>query len=86
MKESKGFADFLSEEKKESSPKKSSKKKKERKQSNGKDDQRYIALMDEYKRTRGKDRKEANKIMAKCLVMRRRGDVSKDAILGGQYI
>ena len=92
MKDPKGFAQFLGEDKKEkkSSPKpaakKSSKKKKERKESKGKDDQRYIALMDEYKRSRHKNRAEANRIHHKARELKQDGDVSKDAILAGQYI
>tara|TARA_R110002012_G_scaffold293438_1_gene489125 strand:- start:507 stop:773 length:267 start_codon:yes stop_codon:yes gene_type:complete len=88
MKQSKGFSQFLGEEKKKksTSKKKTSSKKDSRKEKDGADDQRYIALMDEYKRMRGKNRGEANEIHHKALELKANGDVSKRAIVAGQHI
>ena len=87
MKEPKGFASFLGEEKKKPEKKKKTvSKKKERKQSNGKDDDRYVSMMDEYKRTRKKDRTHAGRVHEKAIQLKNNGDVSKEAILAGQYL
>ena len=59
---------------------------KQRKKSNGKDDERYVSLMDEYKRMRRLDRKKAQAIHNKALALKATGDVSEDAVTAGQYI
>ena len=86
MKDLQGFLGEEEEKKSRPQPKKQSAKPKERKQSKGKDDARYVSLMDEYKRMRHHDRQEANQIHNKALALRQTGDVSKDAITAGQYI
>ena len=90
MKELKGFLNEKNEDKSKPRPKseakKSASKKKSRKQSKGKDDQRYISLMDEYKRMRHHNRLEANALHNKALHLRTHGDVSKDAVTAAAYI
>ena len=86
MKEPKGFASFLGEEKKKPAKKKTSPKKKSRKESNGKDDQKYISLMDEYKRTRRDNPSEASKVHKAAIKLKEDGDVSQNAVTAGQYI
>ena len=49
----------------------------------GKDDDKYIALMDQYKMMRMKDGKKANKFLDAAMKLSKEGDVSHDAILGG---
>ena len=52
----------------------------------GKDDDKYIALMDQYKMMRMKDGKKANKFLDAAMKLSKEGDVSHDAILGGAYL
>lgn len=52
----------------------------------GKDDERYVALMDKYKRMRLKDGKKALVYLDAAMALRERGDVSKDAFIGGAYL
>lgn len=52
----------------------------------GKDDKEYIILMDQYKVLRGKDPQEAQKYLEGAMKLRKVGDVSHDAILGGAYL
>ncbi len=89
MKDLQSFLGEEDEKKSKPQPKKAKapkKKAKERKQSKGKDDARYVSLMDEYKRLRRYNRADANKIHHKALQLKISGDVSKDAITAGQYI
>lgn len=77
----KNLNDFISEEdkKKESvRPVKDSKR--------GADDQKYVRLMEKYKRARRGDKDEANKILKQAFTLAKDGDVSKQAITAGAYI
>ena len=77
----KNLNDFISEEdkKKESvRPVKDSKR--------GADDQKYVRLMEKYKRARRGDKDEANKILKQAFTLAKEGDVSKQAITAGAYI
>ena len=56
------------------------------KEGEGADDKKYVRLMEEYKRTRKTDPKEASKILDKAKKLARNGDVSKKAIVAGAYI
>ena len=58
------------------------------KKGEGTDDKKYFALMSEYKmlRRNPKNRKEADKVLAKAMKLGREGDVSKDAKLGAAYL
>ena len=72
----KDLSNFLSEGKKESG----------RPESKGKDDKKYVRLMEEYKRARRGDREKANEILEQAKKLKREGDVSKNAILAGAHI
>jgi len=77
----KNLNDFISEEdkKKESvRPVKDSKR--------GTDDQKYVRLMEKYKRMRRGDKDKANKVLAEAFKLAKDGDVSKQAIMAGAYI
>ena len=77
----KNLNDFISEEdkKKESvRPVKDSKR--------GADDQKYVRLMEKYKRMRRGDKDKANKVLAEAHKLSKEGDVSKQAIIAGAYI
>jgi uncharacterized protein YfbU (UPF0304 family) len=52
----------------------------------GKDDKKYIALMNQYKVMRGSDPRAAQKYLEGAMKLRKVGDVSDDAILGGAYL
>lgn len=56
------------------------------KEGEGADDKKYVRLMEEYKRVRKTDPKEANKILDKAKNLARNGDVSKKAKVAGAYI
>ena len=56
------------------------------KEGEGADDKKYVRLMEEYKRARRGDAKEANKILEKAKDLARNGDVSKKAKVAGAYI
>ena len=56
------------------------------KEGEGADDKKYVRLMEEYKRVRKTDPKEANKILDKAKKLARNGDVSKKAKIAGAYI
>ena len=93
MKDLKGFLNEDEDKKKKPKPKSEApksgekkKKKKERKEKGGKDDERYISLMDEYKRMRHHNRLEANALHNKALHLRHHGDVSKRACTAAAYI
>jgi hypothetical protein len=51
-----------------------------------KDDERYVALMDKYKRMRLKDGKKALVYLDAAMALKERGNVSEDAITGGAYL
>ena len=57
-----------------------------RKQSKGADDEKYFALMSEYKLQRRHDHKGAQKVLDKAIKLSKEGDVSKDAKLGAAYL
>jgi hypothetical protein len=50
------------------------------------DDEKYVLLMESYKRNRHAMGQKANKILDAAMELKAKGNVSKDAILGGQYI
>jgi hypothetical protein len=52
----------------------------------GKDDDKYVALMDQYKMMRMKDGKKAMKFLDAAMKLKKEGDVSHDAVLGGAYL
>jgi hypothetical protein len=52
----------------------------------GKDDDKYVALMDQYKMMRMKDGKGAMKFLDAAMKLRKEGDVSDDAMRGGAYL
>ena len=52
----------------------------------GKDDSKYIALMDQYKIMRGSDPEGAQKYLEGAMKLRKVGDVSDDAMIGGAYL
>ena len=56
------------------------------KEGEGADDKKYVRLMEDYKRMRRGDVKEANKILEKAKDLARNGDVSKKAKIAGAYI
>lgn len=50
------------------------------------DDEKYWALMSKYKEERLTKDEEANKWLRAAIKMRKEGNVSDDAILGGGYM
>ena len=56
------------------------------KKGEGKDDKKYVLMMEKYKRLRRTDREAANKLLKETLELGRNGDVSKDAKIAGAYI
>ena len=50
------------------------------------DDQKYIFLMEGYKRNRFAMGQEANKFLVAAMKLKEKGNVSEDAVSGGQYI
>lgn len=76
----KSLNDFISEEK--------AKKKKPHavKEGEGKDDKKYVLMMEEYKRLRRTDKDSANKLLERAQKLARRGDVSQNAKIAGAYI
>ena len=76
----KSLNDFISEDKKKKS------KPHAVKEGEGKDDKKYILMMEEYKRLRRTDKDSANKLLERAQKLARRGDVSKNAKLAGAYI
>ena len=57
------------------------------KKNEGKDDKKYIALMNEYKVLRRmRDREKANEILQQAQKLAKEGDVSNNAKLGGAYL
>jgi hypothetical protein len=51
-----------------------------------KDDKKYVQLMDKYKTERLKDGQAAMKYLDAAMKLRKDGDVSHDAFLGGAYL
>jgi len=51
-----------------------------------KDDDKYVQLMDRYKVERLKHPQEAVAYLEAAMKLRKEGDVSKDAFLGGAYL
>ncbi len=54
--------------------------------SNGRDDQKYVLLIEQYKLHRRLDGVGALKYLDAALELARDGEVSRDALLGGAYI
>jgi hypothetical protein len=52
----------------------------------GKDDNKYVALMDKYKQTRRNDSEGSVKYLEAAMKLRESGDVSDDAVIGGAYL
>jgi hypothetical protein len=52
----------------------------------GKDDDKYIALMNAYKVNRLDKGQEAVRYLEAAMKLRERGNVSEDAIIGGAYL
>ena len=79
----KNLNDFVSEEAKKKTKKHATKNKEE-----GADDQRYISMMQKYKKMRRDPKKkdEANALLDDILKLGKSGDVSKKAKLAGAYI
>ena len=50
------------------------------------DDEKYVLLMEQYKRNRFALGPKANKILEAAMELKKKGKVSDDAIQGGQYI
>jgi hypothetical protein len=50
------------------------------------DDQKYWALMSKYKESRLTEDEEANRYLKAAMALRRKGNVSDDAVLGGAYM
>ena len=76
----KDLNNFLSEKKDEK------KKAHATKEGEGADDQKYVRLMEQYKRARRGDSDKANKILEKAMKLAKDGDVSKKAKIAGAYI
>lgn len=74
--------DFLNEEE----DKKKSPEPKEIAPDRGADDEKFFALMSEYKITRRTDRKRASKILERARKLTKNGDVSPKAKLGAAYL
>jgi hypothetical protein len=51
-----------------------------------KDDDKYVQLMDRYKVERLSNPKEAVAYLDAAIKLREKGEVSKDAFLGGAYL
>jgi hypothetical protein len=56
------------------------------KEFNMNDDDKYIQLMDQYKINRMKDGKKAVKFLEAAMKLRKEGNVSQDAFIGGAYL
>jgi hypothetical protein len=52
----------------------------------GKDDEKYIALMNAYKSKRREMGAGANKYLNAAVELRKRGNVSENAVLGAAYL
>lgn len=76
----KSLNDFISEDKKKKS------KPHAVKEGEGRDDKKYILMMEEYKRLRRTDKDSANKLLERAQKLARRGDVSQNAKVAGAYI
>ena len=69
------------EEKKEAKKKPHATKKGE-----GKDDKKYVTMMEQYKRLRRTDQEEAAKLLDKIRKLSKEGDISDNAKIAGAYI
>ena len=56
------------------------------KKGEGKDDKKYVTMMEEYKRLRRTDREAANELLKKAQKLAKNGDVSENAKIAGAYI
>ena len=79
----KDLSQFLEEEDKKKDKKKPHATKNEEEKV---DDKRFILMMEEYKRLRRTDRKEANKLLEKAMKLAKKGNVSPQAKLAAAYI
>ena len=70
----------------ESDKKKKSGKPRPAEKKEGKDDKKYVKMMEEYKRARRKDTKGAEDLMHDIRRLRKNGDVSENAKLAAAYI
>lgn len=52
----------------------------------GKDDAKYMALMSRYKELRGELGSKADPYLRAASLLREKGDVSQDAVLGAAYL
>ncbi len=75
----KNLNDFISEEDKKKDKPHATKK-------GGADDNRYVRMMEQYKRLRRQDTEAANKLLKQAFELGREGDVSKEAKIAGAYI
>ena len=55
-------------------------------ESDGRDDQQYVLLMEQYKLHRRKDGLGALKYLDAAIALAETGEVSQDAQLGGAYV
>ena len=56
------------------------------KKSEGKDDKKYVTMMEQYKRLRRTDQEEASKLLDKIRKLSKEGDISENAKIAGAYI
>ena len=52
----------------------------------GKDDAKYMALMSRYKELRGELGAKADPYLRAASMLREKGDVSQDAVIGAAYL
>lgn len=52
----------------------------------GKDDKKYLALMNAYKTNRMEKGPEANRYLEAAMKLRKVGEVSDDAVIGAAYL
>ena len=56
------------------------------KKGEGKDDKKYVTMMEEYKRLRRTDQEAAAELLDKIFKLGKDGDVSQNAKIAGAYI
>ncbi len=76
----KNLNDFISEEDKKKKGVRATK------EGAGADDEKYVKMMEKYKRLRRTDQKKANELLEEIFTLGREGDVSKKAKIAGAYI
>lgn len=50
------------------------------------DDEKYVALMDQYKMMRREEPRKAQRYLEAAMKLRESGRVSDDAVIGGAYL